>query len=268
MENPMRPRGSLFWGIVLIILAVFLLFNQQGWLKGDVLGYFWPVVIILLGIWILVSALGRGRAGASGQKLSIPLESAQAARIKLEHGAGRLNLRAGASSTEILNGDFGTEVDYKSRLEADQLEVKLRTSPHFWAWYPGENLDWDIRLNGDIPLKLKIDSGASASTLDLTDLKVVLLDIDTGASSTEVNLPANAGNTLVDVDSGAASLSLRVPTGVAARIRIKSGLASINVDSARFPRLDGGIYQSADYATAANRADITLETGVGSVDIR
>ena len=97
---------------------------------------------------------------------------------------------------------------------------------------------------------------------------MVELDIDTGASSTEVTLPANAGNTLVDIDSGAASVKVSIPTGVAARIRVKSGIASVNVDSNRFPRQDGGLYQSADYPTAANRADITIDTGVGSVDVK
>jgi len=264
----MRLRGSLFWGIVLIVLAALLLFGQQGWLKGDIFGYFWPAIIILFGIWLLIGALGRGRSEAVGQKLSIPLESARNARIKLEHAAGRLNIRAGAASSELLNGVFGTEVDYKSNLVADQLQVKLRNSSHFWAWVPGESLDWDIRLNGEIPLNLKIESGASASTLDLTDLKVLDLDIDTGASSTEVTLPASAGNTHVEVDSGAASLNIRIPTSVAARIKIKSGIASINVDTNRFPRLDGGLYESADYTTAANRADITINTGVGSVEIK
>jgi hypothetical protein len=264
----MRLRGSLFWGIVLIVLAALLLLNQSGWLKGDIFGYFWPAVIILFGLWLLIGAFSRGRSGSAGQTISIPLESAQSARLKLDHAAGRLNIRAGASSTELLSGVFGAEVDYKSNMEAGQLQVRLRTSPHFWAWYPGESLDWDIRLNGDVPLNLKIDSGASASTLDLTDLKVVDLDIDTGASSTEVTLPANAGNTRVDIDSGAASINIRIPNGVSARIKVKSGIASINVDSTRFPRIDGGLYQSADYATAANRADITIDTGVGSVEIK
>ena len=264
----MRLRGNLFWGIVLIFLAALLLASQQGWIKGDIFGYFWPVVVILFGIWLLTGALGKGRSAARAQALSIPLENARSARIKLDHGAGRLNIQAGAASTELLNGAVGAEVETSTRFEADQVQVMLRNSPHFWAWYPGESLDWDIHLNGEIPLSLKIDSGASSSTLDLTDLKVVDLDIDTGASSTEVNLPANAGNTHVDIDSGASSLNLRIPTGVAARIRVKSGIASVNVDSNRFQRLDGGLYQSADYATAANRADITIDTGVGSVEIK
>jgi hypothetical protein len=263
----MRLRGNLFWGIVLILLAGLLLASQQGWIKGDIFSYFWPVVIILFGVWFLTGALGKGRSAARAQALSIPLD-AGSARIKLDHGAGRLNIQAGASSTEVLNGAFGAEVETSTRFEADQLQVKLRNAPHFWAWYPGESLDWDIHLNDAIPLSLKIDSGASSSKLDLTDLKVVDLDIDTGASSTEVSLPANAGNTRVDIDSGASSLNLRIPPGVAARIRVKSGIASVNVDSNRFPRLDGGLYQSADYATAANRADITIDTGVGSVEVR
>ena len=264
----MRLRGNLFWGIVLILLAALLLASQQGWINGDIFGYFWPVVVILVGVWLLTGAIGRGRSTPRAQTLSIPLASARSARIKLDHGAGRLNIQAGAASTEVLNAAFGAEVENSARLEGDQLKVKLRTSPHFWAWYPGESLDWDIRLNSEIPLSLKIDSGASSSTLDLTTLKVVDLDIDTGASSTEVSLPANAGNTRVDIDSGAASLKLHVPAGVAARIQVKTGVASVNVDLSRFPRQDGGIYQSVDYATAANRADITIDTGVGSVDVK
>jgi hypothetical protein len=264
----MRLRGSLFWGIVLIFLAILLFASQQGWIKGDIYGYFWPTLVILFGIWLLTGALGKGHSISKAQALSVPLENARSARIKLDHGAGRLNIQGGASAIELLNGAFGAEIQTSTRFEGDQLQVKLRNSPQFWAWTPGESLDWDIRLNESVPLSLKIDSGASSSILDLTNLKVVDLDIDTGASSTEVNLPANAGNTRVDIDSGASSLNLRIPTGVAARIRVKSGIASVNIDSNRFPRLDGGTYQSADFATAANRADITIDTGVGSVEIK
>jgi hypothetical protein len=72
----------------------------------------------------------------------------------------------------------------------------------------------------------------------------------------------------VDIDTGASSVKVIVPTGVAARINIKSGVASVNVDTNRFPRIDGGPYQSADYATATNRADITIDSGVGSIEVR
>ncbi len=264
----MRLRGSLFWGFALIALAVLLLLRQMGLLTGDIFGYFIPLAVVLFGVWLLIGALSRRSAPAEGQTISIPLENASSARIKFGHGAGRLNVRGGASAGEVLNGTFGGELDYKSRLEADRLEVKVRNDPHFWAWYPGQSMDWDIRLNGYVPLSLKVESGANSSTLDLSDLKVVELDIDTGASNTEVTLPANAGNTRVDIDAGAAALSVRVPAGVAARIRVKSGVAAVNVDSSRFPRLDSGLYQSADYASAVNHAEITVNAGVGSIEVK
>lgn len=263
----MRMRGSLFWGIVLIILAALLLLRQQEILTGDIFGYFWPAVVILFGIWLILGVFTRGRAGG-GQAVSIPLQGAQSARLKLEHGAGRLDLRSGAAAGELLSGTFGSEVDYKARLDGDRLDVKLRTSTQFWNWFPGDSMNWDITLNRDVSISLDIDSGASAATLDLSDLKVAELDIDTGASSTEVTLPAKAGNTRVDIDTGASSLVVRVPSGVAARIRVKSGISSINVDRGRFPSLGDGLYQSTDYDAAANRADITIDAGVGSIDIR
>ncbi len=262
----MRLRGSLFWGIVLILLAIFLLGLQMGWLKGDLFGYFWPAVAILFGIWLLISAVGRSRVET--QTISIPRENATRARIKFDHGAGRLNIHSGAADPELLNGVFGAEMDYHSSLVGDSLEVKLRNAPQFWTWYPGRSLDWNVSLTRDIPLNLKIDSGASSTFLDLTDLKVTDLNIDTGASTTEVRLPASAGNTLVDIDTGASTVKLSVPVGVGARIRLKTGLASTNIDTNRFLRMDDGLYQSNDYASAANRADITIDSGVGTIEIK
>ena len=260
----MNKRGSLFWGSVLVVLAVLLLLKQLN-LISDVFGFFWPLVLIALGIWFIVSFINRHQP-VEGQHASIPLEGATSAFIKLDHGAGRVDVHSGAAVGEVLNGTFGNGLDYKSHVESGILEVKLRTPQQFWMMWPGEGMDWDVHLTSEIPLRLKFDSGASSSTLDLSDLKVTDLNIDTGASSTVLTLPANAGNTHVDIDTGASSVKINIPTSVAASIRLKTGLASVNVNS-RFPRLENGLYQSADYTTALNRADITIDSGVGSIDI-
>jgi hypothetical protein len=60
---------------------------------------------------------------------------------------------------------------------------------------------------------------------------------------------------------------VNIPPGVAARLRTRGGLSSIQVDEMRFRRM-GDVYQSDDYETAANRADIDIEMGVGSVTVR
>lgn len=260
----MYRRGSLFWGGVLVILAVLLLLKQAG-IINDVFGFFWPLLVIAIGLWLIFGYFTRHQP-VEGKQVSIPLEGATSAYIKLDHGAGRLSLRSGAGPDEILNGTFGSGLDFKSHLDGGRLEVKLRTPAQFWAWWPGETLDWDLHLNPSIPLSLKFDSGASATTLDLSDLKVTDLDIDTGASSTELTLPNNAGNTHVDIDTGASSLKVKIPASVAASIRIKSGITSLNINP-RFSRLENGQYQSSDYSTASNRVDMTIDAGVGSIEI-
>jgi hypothetical protein len=261
----MHRQGNLFLSGILIVLAVLLLLKQAGLIVGDIFGYFWPLLIIVIGIWLITGFFVRNRP-VEGEKVSIPLENATSAYIKLDHGAGRLSLHSGAGTNEIINGTFANGLNYKSHMEGNRIEVKLRSSHQFWAWLPGESLDWDVHLNQDILLNLKIDSGVSASTLDLSDLKVADLDIDIGASSTDLTVPANAGNTHVEIDTGASSLKINIPVGVAASIRIKSGIAAVNVNS-RFPRQEGGLYQSADYGSSANRVDMTVNAGVGSIDI-
>jgi hypothetical protein len=261
-------RSSLFWGAILILLGGLLLLKSLGLLGNvDIWGLLWPTFLILMGLRIL---LGRfWRTSARSEHANIPLEGAAQARVRLQHGAGRMTLRSGANATDLLEGDFGGGLDVMTKHSGDQLTTSLSLpSQNFpFVWEPGYTLDWSINFNRDIPFALEVNTGASESRIDLNDLKVTELHLQTGASSTDITLPANAGFTRVSIESGAASVNIRIPQGVAARIRSQSGLAAVTVDSNRFPRI-GDSNQSLDYDTAANKAEIHIQTGVGAVDVR
>lgn len=124
-----------------------------------------------------------------------------------------------------------------------------------------------MNLTPDIPLRLDVNSGASETKLNLTDLKITVLNVDTGASSTSISLPAKAGLTDVRIDAGAASVDIQIPEDVAGRIRVESGLAGIHIDTKRFPK-SAGIYMTPGYDEAENKADIFIHAGVGSIDVR
>jgi hypothetical protein len=111
-----------------------------------------------------------------------------------------------------------------------------------------------------------MNTGASESKIDLSDLLVDRITLKTGASSTELSLPHAAGQTFVKIQSGAASLSIKIDEKVAARIRVMGGLTDMKLDKGRFLR-SGPVYQSTDYDTAQNKIDLDVETGVGSVKI-
>jgi len=259
-------RGRIFWGLVVLLVGVFLLLDNLGYLPGiNIWGLIWPLFLIALGGWILWNYFSRGSRQA--EHIAIPVDGAQRARIRFQHGAGRIDIAAGTSQDTLIDGDFGGGVDIRNNKRSDELEIGLRMPGSIFPfdWSPGQSLDWSVRLNGEIPLALSLETGASEAHLDLINLRVTELSLKSGASSTTLTLPSKAGLTQVDISSGAASLNVIVPQEVAARIRSSGGLSNVSV-SERFPR-SGNLYQSPDYESAANKVDMAIEMGVGSVSI-
>ena len=230
----------------------------------------WPAFLILLGLFFLWGTLF-GRRTPAGKEVLIPADGVEKAKVQFNHGAGRLTIAGGAAPSNLIEGTFSNGVDYNTRQDGGLLSIDLKIPSNSFLFFPfswgaGYGHDWNVRLNPDVRLGVDLRTGANDARLDLSDLQVTDLRLQTGASSTEVNLPSHAGYTRVEVESGAASVSLRVPANVAARIQASGGLSEIKVNPSRFPRLGNG-YQSAEYDTAANKADILIETGVGSVRI-
>jgi hypothetical protein len=270
-------RWSFVAGAVLIILGVFSIL-QVGL---DAIGVpfriwwvFWPLLLIGVGVWIVTGFTRGGFSDVPREQSSVPLEGAQSASVTVHHGAGRLVISGGAPADQLLSGSFGGGLDSSRRVEGGRLSVDMKVRNRdvshyiFGPWHRGwaGALDWDFNLTPSVPLSLRLETGASESRLSLTDLQVRELHLKTGASSTTIDLPTNAGFTRVMVESGAASVRMRVPQSVAASIQVKSALAGIHVDASRFRRAGAG-YASADYETAANKVEIYVETGVGSVEI-
>jgi hypothetical protein len=131
---------------------------------------------------------------------------------------------------------------------------------------PRAQLDWDVALNSQIPTALTLNVGANKSMLDLRDLSLTDFKLETGASETKVTLPA-VGRYRADFDLGAASLDVTIPDGLSARIHVSVGMAGVSVDESRFPR-NGSFYQSPDFDSAANSADITIDAGAASIKVR
>ncbi len=262
---------SIFWGIALVLLGGLLLLDNLGYLPANinVWSIFWPLVLIVLGIRGVMQAF-RPRSSASEEPLRLPLEGARRATVRFHYGAGELRVDDRAGNDDLVNGTFGGGVEHNLRRGNEEsildLHMPSRNIPIVW---PDGNRGWTwtVGLNPTIPLSLDFEVGASHNVLDLRNLLVSDLRLQTGASASEIEMPARAGHTRATIKSGAASVEIRIPQGVAARIHASGGLAGIEIDEMRFPRA-GSDYRSPDYETAENRLDLDVETGLGSVSIR
>lgn len=259
-------RSSLFWGSVLVFIGVVLLLDNLGYLGGlDAWGLIYPIFLIGLGVYILLRIIFH--RSPECVDVSIPLEGATRALVKVRHGAGKLAISGGAGTANIIEGSFGGGLQYKSKMEEGVLQAKLSMPDQdfpFWSWQ--SNLDWQIRLNPEVALRLDLKTGAGQGELDLSDLQLEEITLGTGASSINVTMPSRVGYTRMKVDAGAASLHIRIPDGVAGLIRARGGLTSIRVDSGRFPR-DGDGYRSPNYNEAAHKIEIEISAGVGTISV-
>lgn len=262
--------SRVFWAILLVLMGVLLLANNLELLSFNAWDLFWPLFLILLGAWFLAGNLIKGES-VPLEEASIPLDDAQEARIVVKHGAGRLHVDSSADPGTLVSGSFTNGLDMDVKTLGSQLDVVMRPGREGWMfpwnWVSGQGLRWDLGFTTVIPLDLTFETGAAETRLNLELLQVRNLTLKTGASSTEITLPARAGMTQVKIEAGAAAVNIRVPEGVAARVEAEAGLASVDVDASRFPG-EGKYFQSSNYDSAENKVHIRVETGLGSIQIR
>ena len=252
------------WPIVWIIVGSVLLLSTTGRLgtgPGELISQGWPWLLVALGVWFLIGSIAPGGSGGT-ERLTIPLRGASDASVRIRFGAGTLTTRPAAAG-DLVDGVFEGGVMHRE-LGPGRVELSQDTS-YGLPWLDRRSV-WDLGLTGEVPLDLRLETGASRTLLDLREARLSRLDLQTGASETRVVLPRNAGTTEVRAEHGAAALTFEIPTGVAARIRTRMAIGSSHVDEARFPRA-GDLYQSVDYGTAANRVDLDVQGGVGSLRI-
>jgi len=269
----MIKSSNLFWGGVLIVLGGLFLVDSLGIISINLWSVIWPLMLILFGVWVLMGYFMRGKPLES-EVVKIPLDNTRSAKVRLYHGAGRLTIGPGAGPMDLLSGTFGGGLNLSSSQDEDELNVSLRVREGgfpvvFFPWLfgPKNFLDWRLQLTDEIPIELRLNTGASDTRLDLTDLQITNLRVDTGASASEILLPDNVAFTKVVIKGGAASMKVTIPEEVAAKVRVSGGLMGAKVDRDRFPK-SGRYYQSPGYETASHKAEIRIDVGAGSVMVR
>lgn len=261
-------RSGLFWGSLLIILGGLFLLSMLGILTVRVWSVFWPLALVLGGFWLLLSGIQRSRPHPP-QQVTMQLKGVETAEIRFRHGGGSLILDSDTAPDQLLDGVFATGLNYEME-ELDDDHAILTLRPRTDATRLGRKaggIDWDVGLNGLIPMSLDIETGGGELQADLRDMQIRELRLQTGVSRCAIQLPRAAGRSVVRVEAGAASVTLMVPDGVAARIHKEIGAGNLAIDEERFPLADG-INQSPDYDTAANAVEIYLTIGAGQADVR
>lgn len=264
-------RGNLFWGFILVVTGGTLLAKSLGWLPPslNIAGLIVPVALILVGAMVLTRNMNNG-SEVSAQDLLFQLEGATRLDVEINHGAGVVRVNGATSPGVALAANRGIGLDHKVRRTPEALMIQIDAGPTFIPFLGPDSGEWLVSLSNEVPVALNIDAGAAKLDLDLTDIKLNLLKIDMGAAELKCALPANAGLSVVDVECGMASLVFNLPADVGAKVLLKQGASSVDLDPERFDKLnaDPALYQTKNYNDVPNKVDLNLEGGANSIVIK
>ena len=233
---------------------------------------------------------------------SEPLNGATTAMIDIHAGDGNLMIDRLTGGEQVLTSgtlqyfeNQGLPVrtlDSSNGVATLMLRGGAAGRPWFrfpWAACNGAT-EWQIHLNPMVSSDITAHSDGGNVKLNLAGMAVTRVSVNTGGGNMEVVLPDNAanlnvnaqtgagnavvesgsvltGSNLINDKGGAGDVDVRIPSGVAARIHVTTGLGVAIVDP-RFSKIDKNTYQSPDFHSAADRVEITVQSGAGNVSVK
>lgn len=280
----MNTRG-LIWPLLLIAAGTAFLLANFGYIPpfniGRAITVLWPLALVIVGldlalsrrmpggalalqVLVIVAGLGvlatrpdivntGGITGPAAQTVTVERNGAKTATMRFAVGAGRFELTGGA--TALLEARSGN-LDLKERVTRSAERADVRVDQEFTGFSaPDRNVS--AKVASDIPMTIRLESGAGEFTLDLREVKATDVRIETGASSLTLILPRPTGNVPVRIQAGASSIVIEVPPGVEAKVTTKGGLISTS-----------GQTETPGYAAATDRVTVSVEAGASSINVR
>jgi Cell wall-active antibiotics response LiaF, C-terminal len=235
------------------------------------------------------------------ENLSEPMNGATSAKVDINTDSGNLTIDRLAGGEQMLasgtlqyleSQGLPTRTLASSNGQAT-LTLKSGGTGQSWFHFPWATCngatEWQIHLNPTVSSEITAHSDGGNVKLDLAGMAVTRVSADTGGGNMDVVLPDNAahlgvtaktgagnvtveigsgitGSNTVSASSGAGNVAVLVPNGVAAKIHATSGMGKVIVGS-RFSKVDSRTYQSPDYDGAANKIEITANSGAGNVSV-
>lgn len=284
--------------IILIIIGVFLLLGNFGIFGPDFWSFliqFWPLILIAFGLDIVLGRKRRevvaivivilvallwfvwavvphnAQTVAGTQNIMHNLDGARQADITLNSGVATLDVSALDEPGVLVRGTV-------DKARGERLEDEFRVSGGVARWklashnsnplnFIGKRHggEWRLQLSDRVPLDLTLDTGVGNINLDLSQLNLTRFSLDSGVGSSTITMPSS-GQVSAEINGGVGSITVRIPRQMAARIEVDKGLGGLNVSGDYLH--EGDTYTSADYGTATNRLDLSIDGGIGGITVK
>jgi hypothetical protein len=208
-----------------------------------------------------------GTTGLAAHVVSLPLGSVATSSLDLESGVsavdittGDLNGRLLTVATPATSGQVPSLTTGPNGIvRVDLAHVTGGSGPATLAVVLDRSVTWSVFLDG----------GASTERLNLRGASANVVDLGAGVSRAQITLPRPTGTDLLRLTGGATRLVIDVPRGSPTRVHVKGGASTVRIGSVTHTGIGGSkTYDSGGYATATDRIDLEIESGVSALVVR
>lgn len=227
------------------------------------------LISLILFALVLASCSSRAKVGElQTESQSVEQGDATSVRVKVEMGAGNLQVTGGAD--KLLESEFVYNVS-KLKPEVTFTEGTLVVwQPNVKGLPPlqgisGFHNEWALHLSDRVPMDLSVDLGAGAGNLKLAGLLLTGLDVSLGAGEYMIDLSGDWARDLdITMNTGAANITLKLPNGIGVRVEVEPGPNAIETSGLT---QDGEVYTNAAYGVSDVTMRVKMEPGIGNINL-
>ena len=205
------------------------------------------------------------------ESISIKKDKARELDVELNLSVGELTLSKGAEDWVEGSIKYGKkklkpEVIYNRKGNKGEVIIEQKSLNSF------NNSDvkneWNLELTDNVPMNLSVDSGVSSTELDLQGLMLEKLDINAGVGDLYVDLGGDAWENSFEtnITTGVGEATVILPSEVGVKIKSEKGLGTSNVVG--FISQGEGVYVNEAYEEADVILTVNTEIGVGDITFK
>jgi hypothetical protein len=199
----------------------------------------------------------------------IELDGAESAHIDVRMGAGRLRIEDGSQA--LMEGAFTynipewrPEIAFSVDGKTGQLVIQQPAGIDILPQRGVSQYDWNLRLNKQVPISMKVDLGVGEAQLYLGELRLSDLSVSTGAGNTIIDLSGDWQNDLnIEINGGVGQIDLRLPSRAGIKLET-SGMAVVEAEGLT---RQGNVYTNPSYGQSQSNLLITFQAGLGALNI-
>ena len=195
----------------------------------------------------------------------IDRDNADQVRVDVRMSAG--NLRISPGDDKLLRADFDYNVpSWKPEVRYDAGDLRISQADSAGHSHLGDTRsEWDLRLNPDVPLDIRVQFGAGEARMNVGHLSLRDVAVEMGVGKMDMDLRGEPEHSYtVSIHGGVGEATVRLPAGVGVDAHLEGGIGEIHAPG--FHR-EGGRYINDEYAHSKYTIHLDVQGGIGAIHL-